>query len=136
MTLTGLIEILDQIRKEIINECVQAAIDTSKPDTYYLTYAKHKRQLERIEELKANVLAGDTSIIREIRAVLVREIAKTKERKPKGEKPTEAKRRGTIKPARLGKKMGFFAGTPERVYSRIYGVETAKLQVEIPVMNS
>jgi hypothetical protein len=105
MTLTGLIEILDQIRKEIINECVQAAIDTGKPDTYHLTYAKHKRQLERIEELKANVLAGDTSIIRKIRAVLVKEIAKTKERKPKGEKLTEAKRRGTIKPARLGKKI-------------------------------
>ena len=38
------------------------------------------------------------------RAVLVREIAKTKERK-KAKKPTEAKRRGTIKPARLGKKI-------------------------------
>jgi putative transposase len=30
---------------------------------------------------------------------------------------------------------GFFAGTLKRVYSRIYGVETAKLQVEIPVMS-
>ena len=105
MTLTGLIEILDQIRKEIINECVQAAIDTGKPDTYHLAYAKHKRQLERIEELKANVLAGDTSIIRKIKAVLVREIAQTKERKPKGEKHTEAGRRGMIKPACPGKKI-------------------------------
>ena len=51
------------------------------------------------------MLAGDTSIIRKIRAVLVKEIAKTKERKPKGEKLTEAKRRGMIKPARLGKKI-------------------------------
>lgn len=106
MILTGLIEILDQIRKEIINECVQSAINTGRPETYHLNYAKHKRQFERIEELKANVLAGDASIVKKIRAVLVGEIAKTKERKPKGEKPTEAeRRRGTIKPARPVKKI-------------------------------
>lgn len=86
MTTNSLIDLLDQIQKEIINECIQAAIDTGKPDTYHLAYAKHREQIASIENLKAKVLAGDVSLVKKIRDLIMSEVAKPKGRKSKDEK--------------------------------------------------
>jgi hypothetical protein len=86
MTTNSLIDLLDQIQKEIINECIQAAIDTGKPDTYHLAYAKHRDQIASIDELKAKVLAGDTTLLKKIRDLIMAELTKPKGRKIKEEK--------------------------------------------------